>query len=48
MGATIYPKTTVYSYPSCLAVYDSNGTAWTTGVPLVCSTKTYNPNTKVG
>jgi hypothetical protein len=47
MGATEYPKTTVYSYPSCLAVYDSNGTAWTTAVPLVCSTKTYSPNLKV-
>jgi ABC-type branched-subunit amino acid transport system substrate-binding protein len=48
MGETIYPKTTVYSYPSCLAIYESNGTAWTTGQPLTCSTKTYSPKTKVG
>jgi ABC-type branched-subunit amino acid transport system substrate-binding protein len=47
MGATQYPKTTVFSYPSCLAVYESNGTAWQTAVPLICSTKTYSPNLKV-
>lgn len=46
-GPTSYPKSTVFSYPSCMSMFESNGTEWTTAVPYRCSTKTYSPNTKI-
>jgi ABC-type branched-subunit amino acid transport system substrate-binding protein len=47
-GPTQYPNSTVYSYPACLAISESDGTTWKTAVPLTCSKKKHNPNLKLG
>jgi ABC-type branched-subunit amino acid transport system substrate-binding protein len=40
-GPTIYPNSTVTSFPRCVALVQSNGTAWSTTVPFSCSKKLY-------
>jgi branched-chain amino acid transport system substrate-binding protein len=40
-GPTIYPKSTIWGYPSCSAASLSNGTAWEQVVPYSCSKKQY-------
>jgi hypothetical protein len=47
-GPTEYPNATVYSYPTCLSMTESDGTKWTTAVPLTCSKKKLNPDMKLG
>jgi ABC-type branched-subunit amino acid transport system substrate-binding protein len=45
---TSYPNSTVYSYPACEALAQSNGTTWNTVEPLTCSTKKFSPTLKLG
>jgi ABC-type branched-subunit amino acid transport system substrate-binding protein len=47
-GPSEYPNATVYSYPACLSMNESDGTAWKTVVPLTCSKDKFSPNLKLG
>jgi hypothetical protein len=48
MGPIEYPKSTVMTHPACGTVAVSDGTTWVTKVPFSCSSKTYDPNMKLG
>jgi ABC-type branched-subunit amino acid transport system substrate-binding protein len=47
-GPTEYPNATVYSYPACLSMNESDGVKWTTAVPLTCDKTKFSPKTKLG
>jgi hypothetical protein len=36
------------THPACGTVAVSDGTTWVTKVPFSCSSKTYDPNMKLG
>ena len=48
MGPKEYPKSTVMGFPACFMIVSSDGTAWSVQEPYTCSTKTFNPNLKIG